>query len=433
MEDKTLVIKLSTLKDIANQVRAKTGTTELIKVPELDDSIAGITGGGELFNIYYGLTPPEDTSKLWVKLESAPSKVEVCNNVSGGNEKIDLLEQVLPRPMGDMGCAEVDGKIYIISGSNNDGEYDAYSSTIYVFDPNDGTFTLVHESFTRSEGAALSTVAVGKKIYMISPKGSYNHVYIYDTETNEWSYISSALSNDFWHRSASVVDSNIYIFGGYFWKQYSSAKYTNTIFLYNTVYDASALLNVTLPTSSYGICSAAVDKKIYLFHADFNSIYIFDTETKQVLSTGIALPTSYTPTGAISIGSNIYLFYSNSIYKFDTINQTSEYICSIPTSAPENSNSSWYRRGYCKCGDDIYIFGGGNKVIDIIYKFSTSYNVEDHKLVLLNKQGGNKINILNDPRIDMNVEIEMALLGNSDNKGEKVEYAIHNGTEWVSY
>lgn len=46
MNDKILTIKKSTLVDIANQVRAKTGLTDLIKVADLDDAVAELSGGG---------------------------------------------------------------------------------------------------------------------------------------------------------------------------------------------------------------------------------------------------------------------------------------------------------------------------------------------------------------------------------------------------
>lgn len=46
MSDKILTIKKSTLEDIADQVRAKTGSTELIKVADLDDAVKELSGGG---------------------------------------------------------------------------------------------------------------------------------------------------------------------------------------------------------------------------------------------------------------------------------------------------------------------------------------------------------------------------------------------------
>lgn len=46
MNDKILTIKKSTLVDIANEVRAKTGSTDKIKVKDLDDAVKELSGGG---------------------------------------------------------------------------------------------------------------------------------------------------------------------------------------------------------------------------------------------------------------------------------------------------------------------------------------------------------------------------------------------------
>lgn len=46
MKEKRLILKEQTLIDIANAIRTKTGTNELIKIQNLDDAIALIQGGG---------------------------------------------------------------------------------------------------------------------------------------------------------------------------------------------------------------------------------------------------------------------------------------------------------------------------------------------------------------------------------------------------
>jgi hypothetical protein len=48
MNDKILKIKKSTLVDIADQVRAKTGSTDKIKVKDLDEAVANLQGGGNI-------------------------------------------------------------------------------------------------------------------------------------------------------------------------------------------------------------------------------------------------------------------------------------------------------------------------------------------------------------------------------------------------
>lgn len=46
MGEKLLILKEQTLIDIANAIRTKTGTNELIEIQNLDAAIAVIQGGG---------------------------------------------------------------------------------------------------------------------------------------------------------------------------------------------------------------------------------------------------------------------------------------------------------------------------------------------------------------------------------------------------
>jgi hypothetical protein len=87
MQDKILTIKKSTLVDIANQIREKNGSTDLIKVADLDDAVKELSGGADYpvaeysvhiqntlasGTIYYSL----DLGKTWLTLD-AESEVDV--------------------------------------------------------------------------------------------------------------------------------------------------------------------------------------------------------------------------------------------------------------------------------------------------------------------------------------------------------------------
>ena len=49
--------------------------------------IAAGSGGGEL-NVAYGLTPPSDTSKLWVRIADKPNSVTVQAVIPFGNGRL---------------------------------------------------------------------------------------------------------------------------------------------------------------------------------------------------------------------------------------------------------------------------------------------------------------------------------------------------------
>ena len=67
----------SYLTTIADAIREKKGTSVPIKASNFASEILSIQGGGSL-NVAYSLTPPTDTSKIWLQC-AEPSGVEVQN------------------------------------------------------------------------------------------------------------------------------------------------------------------------------------------------------------------------------------------------------------------------------------------------------------------------------------------------------------------
>ena len=99
--------------------------------------------GGASLNIHYGLEAPEDTSKLWVKLANEPSKVEISNSVSGGNETLDYGISALPTACNSLGCASVGTKIYLFGGAVSDSRL----NTINVFNTETNTIETLYNPY----------------------------------------------------------------------------------------------------------------------------------------------------------------------------------------------------------------------------------------------------------------------------------------------
>ena len=68
------------LTGVADAIRTKKGTSGLINPQDFESEIASISSGVDL-NIAYGLTPPSDTTKLWVESETIPTKVNCISNI----------------------------------------------------------------------------------------------------------------------------------------------------------------------------------------------------------------------------------------------------------------------------------------------------------------------------------------------------------------
>lgn len=134
MTDKILKIKKSTLVDIADQVRAKTGSTDKIKVSDLDDAVANISGGGAIdpmklssynnpnLGFYYGQTftiddpITIDMSKLISALMTLEmSELTLFNDDDGFEIKVPLYK-------GNDGFTSTNMMIYIYN-KPSDGTY----------------------------------------------------------------------------------------------------------------------------------------------------------------------------------------------------------------------------------------------------------------------------------------------------------------------
>ena len=79
-------------------------------------------GGGEL-NIAYGLTPPSDTSKLWVRIADKPNEVTVKAMDENMKPRLVKGTELLARAICHE-CDHLDGKLYVdlVEGELEDNE-----------------------------------------------------------------------------------------------------------------------------------------------------------------------------------------------------------------------------------------------------------------------------------------------------------------------
>jgi N-acetylneuraminic acid mutarotase len=176
---------------------------------------------------------------------------------------------------GGLGVAVVNGKIYAIGGSTDDGNWPANGGLVGTneqYDPATDTWTLKEPMPTPRYGFAIATYQ--NKIYCIGGKNNAitgaNEVY--DPATDTWE-TKTPMPTPTWLLQANVVGGKIYLIGGY----PSRAL--------NEVYDPennSWTTRAPMPTGvdSYG--SAVVDNKIYVvggysgpptFFSDLDQIY----------------------------------------------------------------------------------------------------------------------------------------------------------------
>lgn len=173
-------------------------------------------GGGEL-NIAYGLTPPSDTSKLWVRVADEPNSVTVQAVIPFGNEAVTAYGVSTPNYTNLQGLAYCNGLLYLFSG------YD-----VYVYEKGSWSKFLTLSSNTAKVHYTAPSVVIGKKIFRLfghsdgnGPRKVASSVYsiqqilIIDTETKTYSeVVVSGISGLCQLGNAVVVGKKIYFTAG---------------------------------------------------------------------------------------------------------------------------------------------------------------------------------------------------------------------------
>ena len=180
------------------------------------------------------------------------------------------------------------------------------------------------------------------------------------------------LSN--WGIGSAAVGTKIYLFSG-IGNSYSSKRVQ--------VFDTKTETLETLSVETYAsrdICAVAVNTKIYLFGgfsgSFVDSVRVFDTTTNTIQKLTATIKIYTDIISAAAVGTKIYLFGvvgtqygGNPIYIFDTETNTVQSLSNI---LPDYN----YGYGVAAVGTKIYLFGGrgSNSVFNNIYIFDTTTN-----------------------------------------------------------
>jgi N-acetylneuraminic acid mutarotase len=162
--------------------------------------------------------------------------------------------------------------------------------------------------------------------------------------------------------ASAKVGTKIYLFGG---RQFTKQDCYD-INVFDTETNSTTSLEARLPTAASQIAAAAVGTKIFLFggnsanSTDLDTISIFDTETSKITTITKKLPKAAYGIAAAAVGTKIYLFGGrgqskllSNINLFDTeTNNITTLSATLPTSAHDI--------GIAAVGTKIYLFGGNN-------------------------------------------------------------------------
>lgn len=238
-----------------------------------------VTFGGAGLNIAYGLTPPTDTTKLWVPLEKKPDNVEVNGEyMNFGQDVLETWKEGDPTiaPYTELAvafAASVGDSIYIVEAMTDTIiEYNTVSGKIteccnYV-DVTGGTAVAVRPSASFVRGTDI----------FLTFNSNYSKLYRFDTTTKML---------EAWMTIANSMHSSIVEYGGYAYQfvgltgETSLTNYVWKIDLDNKTYTR---LEQLMPQKSAGPCAWVYGGKIWLFIEVTGSnvlrLYSFDPATQ---------------------------------------------------------------------------------------------------------------------------------------------------------
>ena len=409
--------------DVAGKVLPKYDGEVII---EGEPESSGGGGGSAEFNIAYGDTPPEDTTKLWVKANE-PEAVSITSSIVTASEELENSVGTLPSTAKkNMSAAAVGTKIYVFGGYGSNG---GGSNAIHLFDTENNTRSTLSAVLPKNlldVGAA----AVGTKIYVFGGYGNstyYNTIYKYDTESDAVTSTGATVATKAYDIAAVTVGTKIYLFGGCYG---SGSSYLSAIQMYDTESNSRSTISAYLSAAATKIGAAAVGTKIYLFGGlsgtgKLNTIQVFDTETNDIETLSTTLPTAAEGIAAAAVGTKIYLFggyddsgYLKTIQVFDTESNTIETLSTtLPTATHDIAAVT--------VGAKIYLLGGGD--LTTINAFKALMPLASNNLLVEASATKNRFNLL--PNVELGVN--NVYLGNADGNGERVDAYLHNGTEWV--
>jgi hypothetical protein len=427
--------------DVQPTLETKTVTENgIYTTPEGVDGYSSIEVDVCPYNIACGTVPPEDTTKLWVKCDSAddiqvipPSQFDKDFGATNPEKcSIRQLLTTLPITSRYITTATIGTKVYLFGGA---ATYE-YLNTINVFDTETETITTLDTTLPDT-ACQMASAIVGTKVYLFGGSGGssgYGYlktINVFDTETETITTLDTTLPYTAGSMASAIVGTKVYLFGGA--NEYGRFGIIN---VFDTETETITTLNTKLPIESYSISSVTIGTKVYLFggyaKSYLKTINVFDTETETITTLDTTLPTEASEIAAELVGTKVYLFGGFTGSSIDTINvfdPETETITTLSTKLPTATTSI----SSTVVGTKVYLFGGYNKHkhIDIINVFTQpiDYLAKNNLLIVANYDVKNNVC---DVVKGLEMGVDSVYIGNANNKREQVDTSIYKDATWVS-
>lgn len=396
--------------DIADAIRAK-GVSGTFRPSEMATAIASIPSGDASLNLAYGLTPPEDTSKIWVKTSVIPSKVIISNEIVN-------IQQAgsIPAGLYGSGVCAIGDDIYVIGGYGPSSN----TNTIYKYD----TTTETAAYFAQLPRTLYypACCALGDYIYIFGGSNT-KQIYRLDTSDKTITTMTAVLPVGAQIFEAAQINGKCYIF------------LNKKVYKYDPSNDTLTELAASHPHNN-AMKIGCVGNKVYIFgypNSTKVNIYVFDADTETCTDTGLAPPyNAGAANTAAAIGNKCYIFANGGTYVFDSA-----------TGETYTSRVYYYDIWYSNCVEvrgKIYIFGGesmgtpGTTPINGVYRFTAS-SVDDGNLLIVPdgsiRRSGRVQTIIGTNSFAINSRIADSYIGTEDGTNRHVEIYQYIDSEWT--
>jgi hypothetical protein len=417
-------------------------------------------GGANGLNIAYGLTPPADTSKLWVRIADKPNSVTVQAVIPFGNEAVTAYGVSIPNDTGAQGLTYCNGLLYIFSRLD-----------MYVYENGSWSKFLTFSSDTTRVHYTAPSVVIGKKIFRLfghsngsamgsSSSSSYNvtRILVIDTETKTYSDVSvPSITSCCQLGNAVVVGKKIYFTAGQ--KGASGVSgYAGSSHIYEIDSDdPSTATNIgylfTTSADMRGTSVVAAGGKLYARHGGsaaegsvpyIDWMEIFDLETKVLTRNQVSISkggqgSCFMP--GINIGKYIYWFGG---MPKGTVPVS--LITSYQTNYAQRYNIETGEFDFVTVGEHAGVYTnsvmltnsellfakyGGNAPL---YKFKGAYELENGKLFIQEGFLDNTWNAVKGKDWDLKVGVNGVFLGGTDGYAQAKDAYLYDLTQqkWIS-
>lgn len=272
-------------------------------------------------------------------------------------------------------------------------------------------------------------------VYFSGDSSQSSRIFCYDTNTKEYTEISSKLSPTS-NYSCCAVGDKIFLFGGY---NDPDALYSQTAYVFDTV---SKTLQPISSNPGDGCSCCAVGGKIYTIggRTTYNKVFAFDTTTLTWEQKTTTVPNKYTGlTPSVAFGNKVYLF-GNSVSSSTTSRRITVYDTETNTFTETGKSMNGGANGTCFGSDglNVYFIGGigayGSNSKQL-QKFSFETALTSNHLFLQEDYGYDGLwAALKSKDTDFKVKVINAYLGDSNNVAQLTNAYLYDSKalKWKS-